>query len=288
MSARRLSRLTFSLAAVASLGVAACSSDDSGTDAATSEETGAAGTAATGGSDSSVPDVTTGPLSGAVRITCGPLSDSQVEPVAALLRRRTAAIDGAEVGVEQRVTGAAGSAAFLQLALPDSVSDADASALCALPRVDARPVLQEFAATPSAGATTGVLAAGDAGVFLDDEASAGFELGAVLVDAMSFDPGATAQEVQGTGWMVATTLTADGTALWTTALDACFRRTAVCPTGRLAWLVDDRVVATGQVAAPYAGTPSFVLPGTYSASTAGLLAALIDVTSEGAFGPVAG
>lgn len=291
---RRLPSVAVPLAILVSLGLAACSSDagdtgSSDTTGGASSETGStesgvepAPADTTAASGATPVEITTGPIAGALRISCGPVSDSQAEPAAALLRMRTERIDGAEVGLS------AGAPRMVELALPDSVSDADAAALCGLPRVEGRPVLQEIPGTPEPGATSPALAAGDSGVFLDDEASAMYELGPVLVDATLFNPGAAADEVQGTGWMVTTTLTADGTAVWTTALDACFGRTPSCPTGKLAWLVDDRVVATGQVAAPYADTPTFVLPGTFSATTAQLLAGLIDLAAEGSFGPING
>lgn len=276
MSARRRHHLV-ALAVVALAVPTACTSDDDSDASGDSATAATTATSAAGGATTVVPTpdtaASTGPLSGTPRVACGPVTAEQLEPMAAVLRSRLAGVDGAEVGTSTAAPDQ------LLVALPSSVSDADAAALCAPPRFDVRAILQELTDTTTAATDD---------VFPNEFGNRLFRLGPVIADGTTFNPGTIAQEIHGTGWLVATTLTADGTAQWSTALDACFGRTDACPTGQLAYLLEDRVVVTGPVAAPLGGSPTFGLPGTWSEETATRLAALIDVVASGAFGPVAG
>ncbi len=255
----------------------ACSSDDSG---GAVDDSAAATSSVAATTPTPVTEATTGPLTGAARASCGPLTAEQLEPMAAVLRSRLPDIDGVEVGTS------ADSPGFLLVTAPPRVSDAQIAAVCALPRFDVRPVLDELPTDSTTGTAVGETTDDD--VFANEFANRRFRLGPVVADATTFNPNAIAQEIHATGWLVTTTLTADGAAAWSTALAACFGRTADCPTGELAYLVEDLVVVTGNVLAPLNESATFSLPGTWSEETTKRLAALISIAAEGSFGPAAG
>ena len=208
--------------------------------------------------------------SGTVLI-CGPLpADS--DGIAALLRSRLDAYNDAEFTID----GAAPTQ--VEIRVPGGTTDAQAAAICARPRLEARPVLQIAFPIPGASVPDAApFAPSAAGIFFGPDGTV-YTLGPVVVGGSPFEATAEA-ELSGDAWTVIATLTPDGLDDWNAAA-ACFAGDDVCPSRQLAMLLDDQVITAPTVNAPeFSGDVQ--ISGIFTEAGARSLAAAINAGAAG-------